>query len=431
MQAVGYICGGAFVTSEEQLATLQFPTIAKMKCQPALPPAHRRPPAFSSLLAVLGVLLSLLFLLPPARADTWVVGPDGQPNDLAAAVAKAQDGDVIDVLPGVYKGVHLVLEGRRLTLRGSGEKAPVFDGGGTMVPYPALVLVRGGDVVLENLEFRGARSEQSAGAGVRLEGGRLTLRNCHFRDNEHGVSTNNDAQAELLIEASSFGMAPRVEGGLYHLLNVGRIARLTVTGSRFQQGFEGHLVRSRARETTLRHNMIHDGPGGGASYEIDLPNGGLVTLVGNVIGQGRNSQNPVMVAYGAEGMSWDRNRLVLAHNTFLNYGWIPAWFLRVFDERLPADTEVIAVNNLTVGMGLFSLINGGLFEGNGIATFGMLRDAETYGFELPPSSYWRGKGVDPRSVGGLDMSPQAEFRWPVGTEKLPKLGRWSPGAYQR
>jgi hypothetical protein len=266
---------------------------------------------------------------------------------------------------------------------------------------------------------------------VRLEGGKLTVRNCHFRDNEHGLSTNNDAESELTIEASSFGMAPRVEGGLPHLLTVGRIARLTVSGSRFQQGFEGHLIRSRARETTLRYNMIHAGPGGGASYEVDLPNGGLATLVGNVIGQGRNTQNPVVVAYGTEGMAWERNRLVLAHNTLLNYGWIPAWFLRVFDNRLPADTEVIAVNNLTAGMGLFSLTNSGRFEGNGIASFGMLRDTDTYAFELPPSSYWRGKGVDPRKLNGLDLAPKAEFRWPVGTEPLRDNGRWSPGAYQR
>ncbi len=376
-------------------------------------------------------LALLLALTAPARAETWVVGPDGQPNDLPGAVAKAQDGDVIEVLPGVYKGVHLVLEGRKLTLRGSGDKAPVFDGEGSMGPYPALLLVRGGEVLLENLEFRGARSEQAAGAGVRLEGGKLTLRNCHFRDNEHGLNTSNDAQAELTIEASSFGMAPRVEGGLYHLLNVGRISRLTVSGTRFQQGFEGHLIRSRARETTLSYNMIHDGPGGGASYEVDLPNGGLATLIGNVIGQGRNTQNPVVVAYGTEGQPWERNRLVLSHNTFLNYGWMPAWFLRVFDDRLPADTEVIAINNLTAGMGLFSLGNPGRFEGNAIATFGMLRDAETYAFELPPSSYWRGKGVDPRSQDGADLSPKAEFRWPVGTEQLPEKGRWSPGAYQR
>jgi hypothetical protein len=39
-------------------------------------------------------------------------------------------------------------------------------------------------------------------------------------------------------------MAPKVVGGLYHLLNVGRIAKLSITGSRFQQGFEGHLIKT-------------------------------------------------------------------------------------------------------------------------------------------------------------------------------------------
>jgi hypothetical protein len=30
---------------------------------------------------------------------------------------------------------------------------------------------------------------------------------------------------------------------------------------------------------------------------------------------------------------------------------------------------------------------------------------------------WRGSGIDPRQVGGQDLSPKAEFKWPVGTRK--------------
>jgi hypothetical protein len=62
----------------------------------------------------------------------------------------------------------------------------------------------------------------------------------------------------------------------------------------------------------------------------------------------------------------------------------------------------------------------------------MLRDAATYAFELPPDSIWRGSGVDPTQIDGLDLSPKAEFQWPIGTRAL-KPGRttWSPGAYQR
>jgi len=92
----------------------------------------------------------------------------------------------------------------------------------------------------------------------------------------------------------------------------------------------------------------------------------------------------------------------------------------------------VAINNLIVGPGVFWLGASGTFEGNRHATLGMLRDADTYAFELAPGSMWRHSGADPRNVGGSDLSPQAEFEWPTGVLVLPK-GRtsWSPGAYQR
>ncbi len=366
---------------------------------------------------------------PAAQAAEWVVGPAGAPMSLADAVAKAADGDTIELMAGEYTGA-LLIDKRRLTLRGVGKA--VVQGGGKLTEAKALWTVRGGEVVVENLEFRGARGADGGGAGIRHEGGSLTLRRSQFFDNEHGVLALNADDAELTIDSCVIGAAPKVVGGLHHLLNVGRIGKLKVTGSRFQQGFEGHMIKSRARETTISYNFIHDSQRGGASYEIEVANGGLATIIGNVIGQGADSQNPVVVAYGTEGRAWEKNELVVAHNTFVHYGWLPAWFLRVLGERLPADTKVWAVNNLLVGPGVFWLGASGTFEGNRHATRGMLRDIDTYGFELPPGSMWRGSGADPRNIGGRDLSPKAEFEWPVGTQEI-KPGRdsWSPGAYQR
>ncbi|WP_201494381.1 nitrous oxide reductase family maturation protein NosD [Rubrivivax sp. A210] len=372
----------------------------------------------------------LLLLAQAVGAETWVVGPKGEPRSLVDALAQAQDGDTIELMPGDYSP-GLVLENRKLTLRGLGTK-PRIVGNGKVGASKALWLVRGGEVTLENIAFLGARANDGEGAGLRMEGGRLLLKGCVFQDNEYGVYAANDDSAELTVANSEFGKAPHVVGGLYHLLNVGRIARLSVSGSRFQQGFEGHLLKTRARENVISYNFIHDGRRGGASYEIDIANGGLATVIGNVIGQGADSQNPVLVAYGAEGRAWDQNRLLVSHNTFVSYGWMPAWFLRVFGDRLPENTEIIAINNLLVGGGLFSLANPGSFEGNRPATLGMLRDAETYAFELAPGSMWRTSGVDPRKFKGHDLAPKAEFEWPTGMRPLAgERTSWAPGAYQR
>lgn len=376
---------------------------------------------------VAGVVL--LCLGAAAQAASWAVGPGGAPMSLADALVQAADGDTIELLPGDYTG-NLLIDNRRLTLRGEGKV--VVAGDGKAGAAKALWTVRGGEVLIEGLEFRGARADDRSGAGVRQEGGRLTLRKTQFFDNEHGVFAANDGQAELHIESCVFGQAPKVVGGLHHLLNVGRIAKLSISGSRFQQGFEGHLIRSRAREALISYNFIHDSVRGGASYEIELAAGGLATIVGNVIGQGADNQNPVLLAYGTEGRTWDKNELRVVHNTFVHYGWLPAWFMRVFDDRVGDDTRVWAVNNLLVGPGVFWGAARGEFAGNRHATRGMLQDIWTYGFELPPDSMWRGVGVDASSVGGQDLRPQAEFEWPVGTRKLPPgASTLTPGAFQR
>jgi hypothetical protein len=90
-----------------------------------------------------------------------------------------------------------------------------------------------------------------------------------------GILTGNVADSVLEVEDSEFGEAPRHAGGLHHLLYAGTIARLSVRGSRLQQGFRGHLIKSRARESSILYNLIVDGVGGRASYELEFPNGGL------------------------------------------------------------------------------------------------------------------------------------------------------------
>jgi hypothetical protein len=365
-----------------------------------------------------------------ACAETLMAGPDASPMSLEDAVRTAKDGDTIQLLSGEYRGT-LLIENRKLTIVGMGAKPPVMNGEGKVRATRALWTVRGGEVTLQNLEFRGSRSVDSGGAGVRMEGGKLTVTNVGFYDNEHGLVTTNEESAELAISNSVFGAAPHVVGGLYHLLNVGRISKLSITATRFQQGFEGHLIKTRAKENLITYNFIHDGVRGGASYEIEVARGGVAVIVGNVIAQGADARNPVLLAYGTEGRAWEKNELYVAHNTFVNYAWTPAWFMRVATDQIPG-VVVHAVNNLLVGPGLLWPTSGGHFEGNRYVTRGMLRDTATYGFELPAGAMWRGAGIDPRNINGHDLSPKGEFEWPVNIRELkPGATQWTPGAYQR
>jgi hypothetical protein len=364
----------------------------------------------------------------PLHAAVIVVEPGGEVATLAAAVQRSRDGDTIELRSGDYRGDVAVIERRRLTIRGVGAR-PRLVADGRDAEGKAIVVVRGGDVRIDNVEFRGARVASGNGAGIRFERGRLHLVRCAFHDNQMGLLTGNDGAAELTIEASEFGEAPREPGSLHHLLYVGRIASATVTGSRFSRGYLGHLVKSRARRTVLAYNLIVDGAQGRASYEVDLPNGGDALLVGNVIGQSALSPNTTLVSFGAEGAPWSASRLRMVNNTLVNASAVPATFVRVWDERLPAGVDVTLLNTLTVGPGSLTRAGEGRFDGNAAAGADALVDAEAMDFRLEPGSALRGRGVAPDPDD--PATPRAEFTWPVGTRRIEAPSAWSPGAFQR
>ena len=271
-------------------------------------------------------LLALWCLVTPCFAATLSVVP-GQ--SLADALRRAADGDVIELAAGDYRGEVGVIEQRRLTLRGVGGR-PVLHAAGRHAEGKAMLVVRNGDVQVDNLEFRGSRVPDGNGDGIRFERGRLTVLNCAFFDNQNGILTANTGDAELVVRDSEFGQAPK-RMRLPHLLYVGRIARFTLSGSRFSGGAQGHLVKSRARVSDVRNNRLVDGPGGEAAYELEFPNGGAVTVVGNVIGQSAGTSNPALVAYGAEGYGAGPHSLLVSDNTLVNEASRAAVFLRVWE----------------------------------------------------------------------------------------------------
>lgn len=368
----------------------------------------------------------------PASAVVWRVGPGELTTRIADVAKVAGDGDVVEILPGEYRGDVAVWSQKSLTLRGVGER-PVLVADGQVAEGKAIWVIRDGEFTIDNLAFRGARAPDGNGAGIRFERGRLTVRNSAFIDNQNGILAGHDANAELKIEDSYFADAPRQTEPPPHLIYVGRIKRVEISGSRFENGHEAHLVKSRARVSDLRYNLMVDGGQGRAGYEVDLPNGGVAFLVGNVIGQSARTTNPVVVSYGVEGAVWPENRLVLVHNTLLSERLAGAWFLRAPGGNFPAPPKIEAVNNLTVGFGVFSLGASGDFAGNFHSFSGLLGDPAALDFSLAADSWLRdaGQPLDGlRDDAGRPLAPTAEFSPPLGKRPLPAPARWTPGAVQ-
>lgn len=339
-------------------------------------------------------------------------------DSLAQAVAAAGEGDIVELQAGVHRGQTAVINQQRLTLRASGDRA-VLLADGAHAEGKAAIVVRGGQVQVQGLSFRGNRVPDGNGAGIRFERGRLTVRDCEFVDNEMGILTSDAPEADLQLEHCSFSQAPPHDGLLHHLVYVGRIGRFTLVGSRLGGGWRGHLVKSRARHSVVTCNWLDDGADGAASYELEFPNGGEAWVRGNVIVQSPRTENLALVAYGADRWQHPRGLLVLAHNTLVNRADRPALFVRSWPQHLPPGSELHALHNLFVGSGV-TFTAATQQAGNArLALDAFDRD------ERPPSSL-----TPPPAVRGRDLTPREQIAFPLGLRALAPRHHWRPGALQ-
>ncbi len=306
-------------------------------------------------------LIAAAWLAAPMAAATQAVRVEdarvwrvAAGESLAAALRQARDGDTLELLAGVHRAQAGVIEQSRLVVRGVGGPV-VLQADGAHAEGKGLLVVRQGDVRIEGLTFRGVRVRDGNGAGIRFERGRLVLRDCAFFDNQIGLLSGNDGHAELDIEGCRFGDAPVVppDAGFTHLLYAGRIGRLRVARSRFHGGRHGHLVKSRAAEHEIVGNWLGDATAGsgGASYELEFPNGGRARVQGNVLLQGPLSGNRTLLAFGAEGEGAGHrsHRLELLGNSFVNLGSDAGIAVRVHGERLTSAVAAVARDNLYLG----------------------------------------------------------------------------------
>jgi len=351
------------------------------------------------------------------------VGPQRAMHSLAQAAARARDGDIIEVDAGDYPGDVAIWRQQRLVIRGVGGRARLIANGAS-AEGKGIWVVRGGDITVENLEFRGARVPDRNGAGIRLERGRLTVRNCRFIDNENGILAGGTAEA-LIIEDSEFGHNGAGDG-YSHNLYVGAIPKLTVTGSYFHHARGGHLLKSRAAESRILYNRLTDEVEGRASYELEFPNGGRAYVIGNIIQQSKTTENPYIVSFGAEGYKHPANALYLINNTLADDLPQSGHFL----SAQPGLQEIKAWNNLLLGKRpLNSAGLDGEFVNNpnvGKESFVL---ADRYDYRIPRDSPLQRTYRAPEPVNGVPLVPEREYVHPASSRPLPGTPTL-PGARQ-
>jgi parallel beta helix pectate lyase-like protein len=348
-----------------------------------------------------------LAAVPAARADTLQVGPQHALKTPSAAAAVAREGDIVEIEPGLYAGDAAVWTQNRLTIRARSGRAHLR-ADGAQAEGKGIWVVKGDGTTIENVEFSGAKVPDRNGAAIRLEGAGLAVRNCHFHDNENGILTGANLESDVLIEHSEFDHNGAGDGGS-HNLYIGTVRIFTLRYSYSHHAIVGHNVKSRAIKNYILYNRIADEQDGRASYAIDLPDGGLSFVIGNVIQQGPENDNRTIVAYGAEGYRNLLNELYFASNTVVNDDPKGGRFVVI----RPGADAVRVINNLFAGPG--ELVTGKAdSRGNLRAATADFVNPDKLDYRPKPRAAAIGKGIDAGSAYGFSLRPSAEYRHPLG-----------------
>ena len=271
------------------------------------------------------------------------MGPDRQYRTPSEVAKVARHGAIVEIDAGVYRGDVAVWRKDNLTLRGVGGRAHLI-ADGAHANGKAIWVIRGKNTLVENVEFSGAAVPHRNGTGIRLDTGGLTIRGCYFHDNENGLLAAADPNNDILIENSEFARNGYGDGQT-HNIYVNNVRSFTLRNSYVHHAKVGHNVKSRAQRNYILYNRLSDETDGTSSYIVDIPNGGITFIGGNIIQQSPKTSNRTLVSFGNVNRDpHPGSVLYVANNTFVNLTSIRGTF--VWNRRnLPAYLS----NNLFVG----------------------------------------------------------------------------------
>jgi Right handed beta helix region len=358
--------------------------------------------------AIAGTFTAMLLLaattVPAAQARVLHVGPGQQYRKPCQAIAAARPGDEIqvDARGNPYRGDVCAWSTNRLTILGVHGRAHL-EAAGQSSEGKAIWVIAGNDTTIENVEFSGARVPDQNGAGIRQEGANLVVEHCYFHDNQEGILAADNPASSIVIDSSVFARNGAGDG-FSHNLYINHVRSFTLRYSYSTDARVGHLVKSRALHNYILYDRL-SGEQGTDSYELDLPNGGLSYVIGTVVEQGRNTQNPNMLAYVEEGDLNPDSHLYAVNDTFVNDLHRGDAIFVGSEVKEP----VFAENDISTGSPAFVSQPGAHTRHDCITARPGFTDPAKYDYSLGATSPCRRAGVRPGSAQGFELAPRFQY----------------------
>lgn len=251
------------------------------------------------------------------NAVTWKVGSSQTYTTPSQIVNLVGNGDTIKIDAGTYLNDPVTWIKKDLVFIGLGtgsnrsvikwKGGDIANGKGLWVfANPAVT----SNITIDNIVFEGARVSDANGgngAGIRYQTKDLAIRNCRFDSCQNGILEGGGYTGSIIsiINSEFFQNGYEVTGnttfsGYEHNIYISaQTDSLLVKNCFFHNPRgEANSLKTRAQKAYILYNLIDEENGQG-SWEINIAQGGLNVIMGNVIVQGPNSINHGIVSYDA------------------------------------------------------------------------------------------------------------------------------------
>lgn len=251
------------------------------------------------------------------QATAWYVGATRTYTLPSQVKNLVHDGDTIYIDGGIYANDATIWTHNNLKFigLGRGTNRSILQYSGDIPNGKGIFVFASPGVCdnpyLENLVFDGAQvsdADGGNGAGIRFQAYNLTVNKCKFMNCQNGILEGNASVtgSNVIILNSEFQnngyQLPNssLSGYEHHIYISASTDSLLVTNCWFHHPRgQANSLKTRAQRSFILYNLIDEEATGYGSWELNIAQGGLNIVIGNIIIQGPAGANHGIVGYDA------------------------------------------------------------------------------------------------------------------------------------